>query len=348
MDQNNNHTSSGGGGGVGQNGLEEKKKRRFDGIRTVADVRSSRGLLPRLLRFLRQTWLDWATLVAVGVLTGGLWIIHPTRDRFFPVTFTASGDIVYPDLAYPREPAIFSSGAAGAMCALVPIVCILLCQIHPRIRSFDDVSTAILGLAFSLVTGTFLQVVIKKSIGGFRPHFLSVCRPVIPAGDGAVKGAGFQSIMYRSNICTGDPAKIQNAMESFPSGHAEIAFAGYLYLSIYLNAHLRVFSLSATSVTRRASYWKMLAVIAPILLGTYLASTLVLGHHHHAYDVIFGALIGSLTALLGYKMVFVSLWDGTTNCVPLRKGDDESREVLGANGGNDVLPTRRPETEDGV
>lgn len=92
----------------------------------------------------------------------------------------------------------------------------------------------------------------------------------------------------------------------------------------------------------------MLAVIAPVLLATYLASTLVLGHHHHASDVIFGALIGSVMALWGYRMVFVSLWDGRTNCIPLRRGQDEAMSGLSANTGVDVLPTRRPEAARGV
>ena len=121
----------------------------------------------------------------------------------------------------------------------------------PNILPFDDASCAILGLAYSLVTGSFFQVVLKKSIGGFRPYFLSVCEPAVPENGSAARGSGFQSVMYTSNVCTGNPDKIQNAMESFPLGHAEIAFAGLFYLSIYLNAQLRVFSSSATFLSRR-------------------------------------------------------------------------------------------------
>ncbi len=221
------------------------------------------------------------------------------------------------------------------MCALIPVTVIFLCQIHPRIRSFKDASSGILGLAYSLVTGTFFQVTLKKAIGGFRPHFLSVCEP-----DLARIGSGFETVMYTSEICTGNPAKIQNAMESFPSGHSQIAFAGLLYLSIYLNAHLRVFSFSATSMTRRPQHWKMLAVVGPVLLAVYLASTLVLGHHHHAYDVLFGSLIGSVMAIWSYKMVFVSLWDGRTNCEPLSRNPEGTPVSSDA---DLMLPTTRPE-----
>jgi diacylglycerol diphosphate phosphatase / phosphatidate phosphatase len=275
-----------------------------------------------------------------------LWTVHSTRARYFPITFTASGDIVYPSLAYPYVPAVFSALAAGLLSALIPVAVILLCQIHPRIRSFDDASSGVLGLAYSLVTGNFFQVVLKKSIGGYRPHFLSVCQPVIPKnGAHARGGSGFESVMYRSEICTGSPSKIQNAMESFPSGHSQIAFAGLLYLSIYLNAHLRVFSFSATHATRRPRHWTMLAVVAPVLLATYLSSTLVLGHHHHWYDVIFGALIGSVMAIWAYKMVFVSLWDGRTNYQPLRRDKKDESDGLRANADNGVLPTTRQDVD---
>lgn len=190
-----------------------------------------------------------------------------------------------------------------------------------------------------------------------------MCEPVIPdglAGAAAAGGRGFQSVMYSSDICTGDANKVRNAIESFPSGHSQIAFAGFLYLAIYLNAHLRVFcSSSASSITtptststapRRPRHWKLLAVVAPILLATYLASTLVLGHHHHAYDVIFGGLIGSLMAIGSYKMVFVSLADGRTNAVTWSRWREGE---VGADGsstdvGLEVLPTSRPVGGSGV
>ncbi|NJR31487.1 hypothetical protein HC762_01845 [bacterium] len=69
----------------------------------------------------------------------------------------------------------------------------------------------------------------------------------------------------------------------------------------------------------------MLAIFAPVLLATYLSSTLVLGHHHHWYDVCFGALIGIVMAVWAYKMVFVSLWDGRTNCESLFREDGKAK-----------------------
>ena len=187
-------------------------------------------------------------------------------------------------------------------------------------QSFDDFAYGVLGLAYSMVTGTCFQVILKKTIGGLRPHFLAVCQPVIPPIDEG-SGVGYENVMWTAEqICTGDAKKIKNALESFPSGHSEVAFAGMAYLAIYLFAHLQI-----RSITRkRGSYWRMLFVIAPLLFATYLASTLVLGYHHHGYDVIFGALIGWVMALFGYRMVFRSVCNARWNTVPVARGTQEA------------------------
>lgn len=212
-----------------------------------------------------------------------VWTGPHAFDRQFPVTFfLSSQDIVWVQFAYAYQQPIFSSLTAALVATLIPIGTILTSQIW--VRSFCDASSAILGLAYSLVTGTFFSVVLKKMIGGLRPHFLSVCEPIIPSKE---TGTGYRNIMFTiKQVCTGkDKAKIGNAIESFPSGHAEIAFAGFLYLSIYLFAHLKVQS------EYRVGYWRMVACLLPILLATYISSTLILNYHHHSYDVVFGACL---------------------------------------------------------
>ena len=206
------------------------------------------------------------------------------------------------------------------MAGFVPLGVILIAQIWER--SFFDFAHAILGLVYSLATGTLFQVVLKKTIGGLRPHFLTVCEPVIPDNYETI-GVGFQNIMFHvSEVCTGDQSRIDNAIESFPSGHSNIAFAGLGYLAIYLFAHLRI-----QSLRRRASYWKMGFVFLPVLFATYLTSTLVLGYHHHGYDVIFGSLIGIVMAFFSYRMVFSSIHDPRWNTVPRRRFEQEERNV---------------------
>lgn len=236
-----------------------------------------------------------------------VWVAPHTFTRLFLIT-SPTGEIYWPELAYPYLEPIFSAAAAGVIAALVPIASFALAQIWQQ--DFAQFGSAVLGLGYSMVTGTCFQVILKKTIGGLRPHFLAVCQPVLPQD---LAGSGFQNVMYTAEqLCTGDPDRIKNALESFPSGHAQIAFSGFGYLAIWLFCHLRLNS----PLRRRGSHWKMLLVVAPLLLATYLTSTLVLGYHHHPGDVLFGAFIGWIMAFLGYRTAFRGLWDSRWNTVP--------------------------------
>jgi len=65
--------------------------------------------------------------------------------------------------------------------------------------------------------------------------------------------------MYDRSVCTGDPKQINDALQSMPSGHATAAWASMLYLSLYINAQLKVMS------AHNPAYWKMIPFFAPLL-----------------------------------------------------------------------------------
>jgi diacylglycerol diphosphate phosphatase/phosphatidate phosphatase len=192
--------------------------------------------------------------------------------------------------------------------ALVPIFIFLVMQI--RIRSFWDVNNAVIGLLYSLITAAVFQVFLKWLIGGLRPHFLAVCKPVIPPG---VVGTGYQSIMFDSSICTGDKNQINDSLESFPSGHSTAAFAGFVFLYLYLNAKLKVWS------NYHPAMWKLIAVYAPILAATLIAGALTIDEFHNWYDCLAGAIIGTIMAFSAYRMVYASIWDFRVNHIPLTR-----------------------------
>ena len=55
-------------------------------------------------------------------------------------------------------------------------------------------------------------------------------------------GTGFQEIMFNRTVCTGDKSAIDDGLEGFPSGHSTAVFSGFLFLSLYLNAKLKIFA----------------------------------------------------------------------------------------------------------
>jgi len=184
----------------------------------------------------------------------------------------------------------------------------LICAI--RVKSFWDINNATLGILYSLIGAAVFQVFCKWLIGGLRPHFLSVCQPD-PERVRAGMGEGFTQAYFRPDICTGDIKKIRDSLESWPSGHTTAAFAGFVFLSLYLNAKLKVFS------TYHPALWKLIAVYAPILGATLIGGALTIDEFHNWYDVLAGGIIGTCTALVAYRMTFASVWDFRFNHIRL-------------------------------
>ncbi|ETI20294.1 hypothetical protein G647_08328 [Cladophialophora carrionii CBS 160.54] len=259
--------------------------------------------------FFLDHWPDFLLVLLVTAVAGAVFLI-PTRPPLLFPLLDPTGAVYSPSLAYPYRPAIFSSLTAGLLGSLIPLGAILLSQL--MIRSFADFSAATLGLFYALATGTFFQMILKKTIGGLRPHFLAVCKPrPVPLGS----GVGFNGIMYRAqDVCTGSPGEIEWGIQSFPSGHSEIAFAGFGYLAIYFVTHLHRGDHDWRA--GKLGFWRMLLVLMPILFATYISCTLWLSYHHHASDCLAGATIGILTALLGFRTTYRSLTDGTRNWKP--------------------------------
>lgn len=143
--------------------------------------------------------------------------------------------------------------------------------------------------------------------------------------------------MYDRSICTGDRKEINDSLESFPSGHSTAAcpfplppnkqiqsvdkltlsappVAGLVFLYLYLNAKLKVFSNYSPHM------WKLTALYTPILGAVLIAGSLTIDEYHHWYDVLSGAIIGTIFAFSAYRMMYASIWDFRFNHVPLPRG----------------------------
>lgn len=182
-----------------------------------------------------------------------------------------------------------------------------------------------MGLGYALSTATLFQGLIKWTIGGLRPHFLSVCN--LPT---KLPGTGSESneIWHTAEICTNENKKaVREAQMSFPSGHSVAAFAGFVFTALYMNAKFGIFASrpsredlnvgkdaeigngdkDSPAEPRRTSHWRLGLFVTPLLLAFVIAGSKVRDGWHHPEDVIRGALIGSAFALMAYKMVYGSL-----------------------------------------
>lgn len=207
----------------------------------------------------------------------------------------------------------------------MPIFVFLVMQI--RIRSFWDANNAIIGLLYALITAAVFQVFLKWLIGGLRPHFLAVCQPDVTRIANQYDAKGFKELYFTRDICTGDIDTIDDSLESFPSGHTTAAFAGFVYLYLYLNAKLKVFA------NYHPAMWKLIAIYAPILGAVLIGGALTIDEFHNWYDIIAGAIIGTVMAFSAYRMTYAAIWDWRINHIPLNRGvpfDAGNSELGGA------------------
>lgn len=195
-----------------------------------------------------------------------------------------------------------------------------------------------MGLGYALSTSVLFHSLIKVSIGGLRPHFLTVCAPKVPSSS---HGLAFANIYYTSDqVCTGDESKIKEAQMSFPSGHTAEAFAGFGFLALWLNAKYKVLSnghhfrdsygagpkkSSKGDVGAMVHHWKLVLVVTPLLAALLLSLSKIRDGWHHPADVVFGVVMGVLFAHLGYRLVYRSVYDWRVNHIPLG-GDGGDRE----------------------
>ncbi|KAB5532517.1 phosphatidic acid phosphatase type 2/haloperoxidase [Coniochaeta sp. 2T2.1] len=287
---------------------------------TPADIPETECLLKIfgrwLVHWIKISWADVVGMILLSIASNLIYKAPLASTRNFPITFTESGDIVYPEFAYPNRGWVISPSASGLLATLVPIGVIILAQM--RIRSIWDMNNAIMGVLYATILGTLFQVIIKKLIGGFRPYFLEVCQPDIARASThnttALNGVGFNRIMYTVDVCTNpDKQALQNAMTSFPSGHSNVAFAGFVFLFLWMNAKLKVWA------NYRTSFWWLVLLFAPLLVAVLQACVLSVDQAHNWYDILVGAVIGTMMAFASYRVMYASVFDWRYNHIPLKR-----------------------------
>ncbi|KAF2497270.1 PAP2-domain-containing protein [Lophium mytilinum] len=248
-----------------------------------------------------EMWTVWL----VGAVSLYLFLQPPAFLR--PPLFQVYPDGTVPgDITVPYTPEIISTIASAGIATGVPLLVIVLVE-FTWIRSFRSLMAAIRGLQMALLYTTFATVVIKTTFGSLRPHFVDVCAPLPP-----LSGTGFDKDWYNATVCTGnDASRIRDAQQSFPSGHASSAFAAATYLILWLNAVLKVYGPYQTPE------WKFLALLGPLLGATLIALSKVADSYHHASDVVAGAAIGTIIALVAYRGAHASIFDWRYNHMPL-------------------------------
>ncbi|TNY18182.1 phosphatidic acid phosphatase type 2/haloperoxidase [Rhodotorula diobovata] len=188
-----------------------------------------------------------------------------------------------------------SFGECIVYAGVIPAVIILLVALIWR-RSFWDWHNGWLGLLLSVSLTTVFTQVIKITVGRPRPDLIDRCQPVEGAANRAVYGLATEA------ICTVRSGHVfEDGFRSFPSGHASFAWAGLLYLSMYLCGKMHI-------MDRRGHAFKAWIAITPPIGATLIAVSRTMDYRHHATDVIAGSILGAVIAVMTYHLYYPSLY----------------------------------------
>lgn len=245
--------------------------------------------------------LDW--LLIAAMFGASIWM-----ETWTPVQRFIVPD---PTIQYPYQVDTVPSYLLGVFALVLPGIALGLYMKIVRKAPWSELHLALLGLFLTVGLTYFLTNVIKLSTGRLRPDFLSRCRP----------DPNISSVV----TCTGDARLIREGRKSFPSGHTSFSFAGLSYLSLYLLGHFRMEALSGRS-------FKMLVVLAPLILALWVGMSRISDYRHHWQDVLCGALLGIGVAYGTYRQYFpspLSLFsDGILPPLSVRQQRRGLREIL--------------------
>jgi diacylglycerol diphosphate phosphatase/phosphatidate phosphatase len=236
--------------------------------------------------------LNWLVIIILGVCYAIMASVANHPHRVFRLDD--------PDLQYPTVPDIISNAVATVLDVAVPLVIIVVFQLF--VRNIYDIYHALLGFATAFVIQGFIKSFVWVVLGGLRPDFLTLCNP---DPSRIVAGQTYYSV---TEICRNIPSDLT---PGFPSGHASQAFCGWVFLLLYLNAKWKPFD-------NRSHVWKIVLVwLGCWLVPIFVASTRIRDFSHTPGQVWVGIFIGIVTALIGYRTAYCSLF-GIDNHIPTR------------------------------
>lgn len=195
-----------------------------------------------------------------------------------------------PSLSYPYISSKVSSVLVALLSIILPIAVVIIFHIFLAWDKYD-LYAGIYGAVLAYLIALLITSTLWHFVGGLRPHFFSIC-------DLDKTKLSVTRLYYTKDDCLNKGSFTQDTFHGFPSGHASTAFAGCVFTSAYLASHLRLY--------RNGNLFKVLVVALPWICAIWLAASRIVDHHHSPFQVVAGIIIGILSALFAYKLVYVN------------------------------------------
>jgi len=227
---------------------------------------------------------DWAGVGALVVILGLMQLVSPHHQ----ILHANDPALQFPyvtDETFPIWILIVLS-VALPLAIFVAIFIVKLSR-APNFKSYAkfELHRLILSFCFAILLTLVLTDFGKRLAGRPRPNSVAM--------SGYQPDGSFDAPSHRVN----------EAFQSFPSGHSSTAFAGLFFLSLYM-----FHSLFPTSKCEREGAsmrpWKLLLCVVPLLLAGWIAVSRLTDYWHHPSDVLAGSILGSLVSRIVFYTQF--------------------------------------------
>ncbi|KAG5679161.1 hypothetical protein PVAND_008751 [Polypedilum vanderplanki] len=146
-------------------------------------------------------------------------------------------------------------------------------------------------LLFGAACSQLITDIAKYTIGRLRPHFLSVCQPIMPDGTNCSDIINHNKYII-DFTCSNENAskrKLKEMRLSFLSGHSSFSMYTMVYAALYIHSRME---------WKGSKLFKHFLQFIFIALAWYTALSRVSNYKHHWSDVMAGSIQGLFVSLL--------------------------------------------------
>ncbi|KAF7118282.1 hypothetical protein CNMCM5793_007698 [Aspergillus hiratsukae] len=291
------------------------------------------------LRLVLSYILDWVFIVIVAVIGFGFSKVEPNHRPF---------SLTDPSISFPyREHDTVSTAVLVVVALIAPAVIIVIAAILIPISTNDqNVSRSSLwkyklwewnagwmGLAAACAWAWMATEGLKDLYGKPRPDMLARCNPDLSKiATYAVSGLGEKlegaTTLVTWEICRNKSSVLTNdGFSSFPSGHASFSFAGLTYLTLWLCSKFSIgfpylghslfnqnpIRQTDGSIRKRGAappVYMLVIAFVPIAVASFIAASRWFDYRHHGFDILFGSIMGTIFAWIGFRMYHLPITRG--------------------------------------
>ena len=179
---------------------------------------------------------------------------------------------------------------------------------EPQTAQFDhklyllNVYCRLLVWFFGAISSELLTDISKVTAGRLRPHFISVCKPLVKGtielDDYCKTALPYEYIT--DYTCSGEPKKQRDTRLSFLSGHSSYSAYSATFAVLYIHQALDV---------RKFGLLKPFIQVMIAAAAFYTGLTRVSDYKHHWQDVLAGLLLGTVVASFMSTHVWPSFYN---------------------------------------